>query len=66
VHNLNTGHLSAVLNTGQRGPITAIAAASKSDGQTIVATADDTGTVQFWDLATHKATGEPIRHTATG
>ena len=64
VRDLDADHPSAVLNTGQPGPITAIAAASKSDGQTIVATADDTGTVQFWDLTTLNAIGEPIQHAS--
>jgi WD40 repeat protein len=62
VRDLDTGGLMASLNTGRQGSIEAIAAGSTSDGRTIVATADDSGTVQFWDLEGRRAIGEPIRH----
>lgn len=62
VRDLDTGQLLAALNTGQQGSIKTIAAGSTPDGRTIVATADDTGTVRFWDLASHTVIGEPIRY----
>ncbi|MFE9874374.1 hypothetical protein ACFYON_27425 [Micromonospora sp. NPDC005686] len=61
VRDLESGQLLAALDTGQRGAVTAVAAGSINDGRTIVATADETGTVRFWDLESHAAIGEPIR-----
>ncbi|MFI9642611.1 hypothetical protein ACIG87_21550 [Micromonospora sp. NPDC051925] len=64
VRDLDSGQLLAALDTGQRGAVKAVAAGSTPDGRTIVATADETGTVQFWDLTSHAAIGEPIQHAS--
>ncbi|WCN81773.1 WD40 repeat domain-containing protein [Micromonospora sp. LH3U1] len=64
VRDLESGHLLATLDTGQRGAVKAVAAGLTPDGRTMVATADETGTVRFWDLENHAAIGEPIRHAS--
>ncbi|MEU8180275.1 hypothetical protein AB0B86_05790 [Micromonospora sp. NPDC049047] len=64
LRDLESGQLLAALDTGQRGAIQAVAAGSTPDGRTIVATADETGTVRFWDLANRAAIGEPIQHAS--
>ncbi|WP_146167604.1 WD40 repeat domain-containing protein [Micromonospora sp. MH33] len=58
---LESGQVLADLNTWHAGGVTAIAAGSTLDGHIIVATADESGTVQVWDLANQTEIGQPIR-----
>ncbi|WP_349879522.1 hypothetical protein ABIH81_06795 [Micromonospora sp. HUAS YX12] len=58
---LESGHMLAEFKTPQVGGVTAIAAGPTPDGHMIVATADESGTVQVWDLANQTEISQPIR-----
>lgn len=66
VWDIDTGHVSTALETGQQAPIDAVAAVMPADGRMVVATADDSGAVQLWDLATGTPIGDSIRHAVGG
>lgn len=63
---LESGHMLAEFKTPQVGGVTAIAAGPTPDGHMIVATADESGTVQVWDLANQTEISQPIRGSAAG